>query len=574
MSQGGDESRSLWLQSDLRQEREALAEACRRSFWSFFRYCYVGRNPKLRLWVTPRIHQPLCDWLDHHSREWLDRRSRTMQSDEKEITHLLVVLPRNFGKTTIVTQAWTLWLHLQDPDLSTFIGSENLEMAEEWYKPLRTILEGSDSYPRFTELYGNWSSKVLWSADSLVHAARKAQARKDPSIGTWGVESGLTGSHPDVLVLDDPISYEKMVSVSNWLNYVNDHMDSLTPVINPDGMMVLVGTRYSDGDLLGRAITEQGVRSLAGMTPPGGVEVRPDGKWHLYFMAARDSAGVPVFPEVWSEKRLKDYERDKNAYYWAQVMNDPSSVEFNPLTRAQAEECWVEPKDVPTNLRYTIHCDTAFKRPDRMGRGDESVIQVWGHTRDGSGEVYFLEGHGSDKWRMEDFLAQLVSICHRYEVRGKRIWAMTDEQEQGGHEGSYELALNAAFNGSNVRHQPRLFILKRGITKKTPRIVAAASYWAEGYVRVVRGTSGAERLMDQMTRILTSKHDDWSDAAADVFTPDIYQPLRRSGQEPQPEAPRRPGDEVLKRLSNQAVIELYDRTYDRDGPPYQPVGGD
>jgi len=573
MSQGRDEKAvNYWLTWKTDAERELLAQLCRRSFWAFFKYCYVGSNPKLKLWLTERIHKPLCDWLELHGREWVERRARTTQSTEKEITNLLVILPRNFGKTTIVTQAWTLWLHLQDPDLSVFIGSENLAMACEWYKPLRTILAGGDEYPRFTEFYGNWTSKALWSSEALVTAARKSQARKDPSIGTWGVESGLTGSHPDVLILDDPTSYEKMVSIGNWLNYVNDHVDSLTPVLNPDGMMVFVGTRYSDGDHLGRAITEQGVRSASGMEPPGGVEVRPDGKWHLFFMAARDAAGKPVFPEVWSEKRLKDYERDKNSYYWAQVMNDPSSVEFNPLTRAQTEECWVEPKDVPSNLRYTIHCDTAFKRPSRQGHGDESVIQVWGHTRDGSGEVYYLEGYGSKSWRMEDFLGQLTSICHRYELKMKRIWAMTDESEQGGHDGSYELALAAAFNGSPCKHQPRLFVQKRGDTRKKSRIIQAASYWAESYVKLVRGAPGVERLVDQMTRIHTTKHDDWSDPAADVFCADIYQPLRRTGRDEQPPRPTSPTDATLKGvLTNDAATALYDRYFDRQQARYEPV---
>jgi len=200
------------------------------------------------------------------------------------------------------------------------------------------------------------------------------------------------------------------------------------------------------------------------------------------------------------------------------------------------------------------------------------VIQVWGHTRDGSGEVYYLEGFGSKSWRMEDFLAQLTSICHRYELKTKRIWAMTDESEQGGHDGSYELALAEAFNGSAAKHQPRLYVQKRGDTKKRSRIVQAASYWAEGYVKLVRGAPGAERLIDQMARILTTKHDDWSDPAADVFCADIYQPLRRAGGDAQPPPPRLPTDETLKgRLTNEAAVTLYDRYYDQRETRYEPV---
>lgn len=556
----------------LEAERELRADYSRGSFWYFLQDAFgIAHNPAMQRWLTPRVHHPLARWLQEHAETWLARR----RAGIKEITYLLVVVPRNFGKTTIGTRAFPLWLSLLDPDLSVYIGSENLESAVAFFKPLRSILDGEDPYAKFTWLYGNYYDKNRpWSTDELVHAARQSVARPDPSLGVWGVESGLTGCHPDVLILDDPTSYEKMASQSNWLQIVNDHVDSLTPVINPDGMMMFVGTRYHDGDHLGRAIREQGVASVSGMTPPGGIVTRKDGKWHLFFMAARDEKNKSVFPEVWSDQRLKDYEKDKNLYYWAQMMNDPASSEFNPLTRAQVEELWIEDKDVPRNLRYTVHMDTAFKTPTRQARGDESVIQVWGHARDGSGEVYFIEGHGSNVWRMDDFLRLLVQILQRYKASGRRISMMTDEREMGGKEGLWEGAIRTACASTHKVTMPPLLQLTRGDKKKIGRIVQAASYWAEGFVHLPRTAPGVARLVDQMTRIGASAHDDWADAGSDVFHEEVYRVTRSIEKDVQPPSPVRPGDDVLKRQwqLDQAAIEAYDRHYDRtEHNPYEPV---
>lgn len=549
-------------------ERLALAEACRSSFWLFLRYAFgLAENAKMRRWMYAPMHKPLCDWLQWHGEEWLARRAAGVEGQ----THLIVLVPRNFGKTTIVTRAFNLWLHLREPDLSTYIGSENLDRAIKFFKPLRSVIDGSDPYSLFTWLYGDWYNRDRpWATDQLVHAARKAVSRTDPSMAVWGVESGLTGAHPDVLILDDPTSYDKMAASSNWLNIVNDHIDSLLPVLNPDGMLLMVGTRYHDGDHMGRAIRDDGVRAVEGMRIPG-VDARDDGLWEVFFLAARDRAGNPTFPKVWSDERLKRYERQNNAHYWAQMMNEPSESEHNPLTRAKIEKLYCPPEEVPQTLRLTLHMDCAFHKPDHQRRGDESVIQVWGHERSGSGEVWYLEGRGANNWREEDFLKQVVFMVQRYKARGQRIMLLTDEQETGGHEGAWENRLRSAFAEANLV-MPRLVILKRGITQKVRRHIHAASFWAEGFVHLPKGAPGLEALVEQMSRIGGSRHDDWADCAADVFAEEVYVPMRRTEKDVQPERVLLPGDNVLRpMLTDQQAIALYDSYHGDLGSPYEPI---
>jgi hypothetical protein len=343
--------------------------------------------------------------------------------------------------------------------------------------------------------------------------------------------------------------------------------------LNPDGMLVFVGTRYHDGDHFGRAIRDQGLKSISGMPLPGVFE-KKDGLWDCFFLAARYADGTPTFPTVWDDDRLKRYEVSNNAHYWAQMMNAPSESEYNPLTRAKIERLLCEPKDVPRTLRLSMHMDCAFKKPDQQRRGDESVLQVWGHARDGSGEVWYLDGIGSNRWTEEKFLAQLILMVQKWRLRGYRIAVMTDEQEMGGHEGTWENRLRTGFADANTV-MPPFTVLKRGITKKEQRFIHAASFWADGYVHLPRGAPGLQSLINQMCSIGASAHDDWLDPAADVFHEEVYVPMRRFGKDAQPPRPERPGDEILKpvrAISLDDALRLYDRAHRTDNlAPYEPI---
>lgn len=510
------------LKWDSDAERDYWAAKCRDSFWWFFLVGWGAHYNPEGTFICDAVHKPLCDWFEAHVKDWLAKRG----TKERYRLSLAVLVPRRVGKSTIITQAGLAWLHLLDPNISTFIGSYNTEFAEDFLPPIKAILSGGDPYGRFTWLYGNWYDKErVWKTDQLTHAVRTNTTRRDPSFGTWGVEKGLTGRHPDVLCLDDPTTYEKMGTDFGWLQTVNQHIVSLEPVVESDGIVIWVGTRYSDADHFGHYLRREGIKTLTGMPMPD--LTATSGRWHVYFLQARDRAGRPVIPTVWGEQELKDFATQDPVRYASQAMNDPTTSVFSPLTRQQVDALMVDSKGIPLrNLSYTIHMDTAFKSAESQIRGDESVIQLWGHFRDGSGDVVFCGAWSSHLWRIEHFLDKLVQIVRQCRYEGKQIRLMTDEAEIGGKVGSWETVLNSAFNGANVR-MPPLILLHRGGKKKLARIIAGASYWIDGHVKLLRDAPGIDNLIGQMTKIGTSAHDDHADCASDVFNKEVYNIMHR-----------------------------------------------
>lgn len=556
--------RSKWR---LDLERELLSEGCRESFWLFAQHAFgIAHHPK-GYWLTERVHKPLCDWFQSHIEDWLQNRKITPSTDlaSRRQKRLLVIVPREFGKTTLITQAGTLWMHLRDPELSIYLGGESLEKAIDILRTPRTVLMGDDPSGRFAWLYGRgYQRGRLWRRDSLDHAYRVGVSRKDPSYGTWGVDVSITGKHPDALFFDDPISYDKMRRSANWRYDLQSHIASLEYILTMDGLLCFIGTRYHDGDHIGYALRYEGLRSVTGM--PGALKLKDDGLWDAYVLDSRDDTkgGAPTYPEVWPDWRLKKEEIKDNLKYNAQMRNNPGASEFNPFTEALLEECWVERKDVPKNLRISFHCDTAFKTLTGQVRGDNSVICVWGHSRDGSGDVYFLESASGVHWRSEDFLDQLVILLQKYRKLGRWPAIVTDELDLGGKRGAWESAVKNFCHVKNIP-MPNLLLINRGHgapKSKTARLIEAAAYWASGHVYLIKDAPGAQELGEQMCKIGVSEHDDFADASADVFHKDCYQPARRAG-DPDDLAPEpvQPWDEYLtgRKITNEEALRLYDR---------------
>jgi hypothetical protein len=526
---------------DYRLELDLLRIIGMRDFWSFFLYFFGdGLSPKGQKWIDPEIHEPLARWYQKHVDEWMENRANGIV-EQKDIA---VLVHREMGKSRMITAAGQLWLHLRDPEVSSYTGSESLELSAKLLNIMRAVLDGTDPYGLFHRIYGNWSTDARqWTAKAITHAARKETTRADPSLGTFAVETSIVGAHPDAIFYDDPISYDRMLTDANWLQAVNAQVTSQIPVLQSDGLRVWVGTRYADEDHFGIAFRSpeeggDGVASISGMDT-GVLQVHPGGKWHVYFLAGRDTEGKPTSPKVWPESRLVSFQRRNALHYASQIMNDPELSEFNPITKDQIKQCLIPAKEVPWSaLRFGISTDIAFWDGKSREKKDESVIMVHGYTRNGSGDVYVVEAHGSATWRMEDFGHRLVAIVQRYRRQGRRITGISGEVAMSGLKGSFAANLRNFFADAN-EPMPTYFEFGRGGTRKVERMVAAASFWVDGHVRVVEGSPGSERLMEQMSKIgqymvRPRLRNDWVDAHSDAFQPEFYQPMRRQGPQRPP----------------------------------------
>lgn len=518
-----------WAGAD---EIDLLRDGCRRDFWLFFKYAFgAALNPRAARWVNNDLHRPIAQWFQEHVDQWFHWR----RSGVGRKKNLAVLVHRRIGKTTMITRAGQLWIHLRDPESASATGSENTILAGKMLAAMKAVLDGSDPHALFTKFYGNWASDArTWTGKEIVHSARRNTSRQDPSLSIFGVETSITGSHPDCVFYDDPISYEAIRKDSRWISSVVEQASSVFPALESDALIVWVGTRYSSADHFGTMLSpdEQGVADVCGMQRESQFEITPDGKWDVYFLAGRDAEGKPTTPHIWPESEMKTFEKMSPLKFAAQILNNPSESETNPITSDQIRQCVVKKEDVPWGmLTYAITCDTAFATGDRQIGKDETVMIVHGYPRDGSGLVYVVEGYGSKTWRAEDFAKLLVSTVQRYRRQGKKVLYLTDERETS-KSGSWQIVLRNYFADVN-EPLPNFVTFDRWKMKsKKDRIHGATMFWVDGRVKIVDGAPGTKQLMDQLLMVGEIMNNprlknDWVDAHADAFEDPLYQPARR-----------------------------------------------
>jgi hypothetical protein len=510
---------------DINAEREFWRRKCIDSFWYFFRVAYgYDYNPKGAAgpspWMEEKTHKPLCDWFEHHALEWLAARKAGRGKQKK----LMVIVPRDFGKTTLLAAGGQAWLHLHDPELATYTGCETITRGREILSSIKSVIGGEDRHARYTWLYGSQKHlKRRWKLDAVVTAARTNLSRRDASYGVWAVESGLVGMHPDCCFLDDPNTYERMDRDKEWLDIVNRHVDTLIPVFQKDALWVFTLTRYGEGDHAGKSIKHEGVRSVTGMPMPG-LKVEEDGSWDLFFLDAQDEAGTPTMPLIWPPERIKDFERRNPTRYWAQVRNNPVQNPYNILPYSAVERMVCDDKDVDLKkLRVSLHFDTAFKNVRRRARGDYSVVSAVGHEPK-TGVCVFLGAHGSTDWDSERFAKQFCDDIKFWRSRCARVSCMTDEDDIGGKPGVWEAFVKTKLMSAGIALLPPLLMINRSNNmRKEERLANVAALWRDGRMKLLRGAAGLDVLMRQMSQIGTAQdNDDYMDATADCFNKQVY----------------------------------------------------
>lgn len=535
-------------------ERELLAHGCYYSFWHFVRHAYgAGHldNPEGG-WLDPHVHKPFCDWLQSIVERWLA--DRKMQKQER--WYILVDAARNTGKSVIVTKALTAWIHLRSPDTTSVIDSVTMDLSLKFADVIRKLWSAADPYALFPWLYGRWDGTDTWTRSRFDSKAKRINV-SEASIECASVEVGIAGRHPSHAVTDDPITIEKLREKGNWIELSKKHVDALYPALQNYSLYIICATPYADNDVLTTVMREDGIREVHGHPLPKEYAefIKPTGKWFMYHMPAADEDGNPLVPTRWSKAALDEWARKQPAEYASQGLLRPGSGETVPLTAEQLEKMRCRRKDAPSNLVLSIHLDTAFKSQKRVNSGDESVIEVWGH-HPSNGDVYFLEGHGG-RWRVEEFTDKLVATVQRLRASGKRIKYLTDEASIGGKHGVWRKHLQSCFANADMFLPPFLEIQRAGHAKEE-RIREAAGYWVDGHVHLVDDAPCLPRLIWQMSRIGVSAHDDWADAAADVFHPEVYRPFTPNTGTTKPPEPRRPFDNELKG-QQQWALNAYDQ---------------
>lgn len=182
--------------------------------------------------VTPFTHRPLINAL------------------ESPTTRKLICVPRGSLKSSLGCVAYPIWLLLNNPNLRILIDSELFSNSATFLREIKGHLTGPD----MTLVFGDFKTKT-WNEDEIV-IKQRTKILKEPSITVGGVGTTRVGQHYDVIIGDDYNSPKNSNTIEKAQKVI-DHYKYNLSILEPEGTYVIIGTRYSENDLIGWVLREQ-----------------------------------------------------------------------------------------------------------------------------------------------------------------------------------------------------------------------------------------------------------------------------------------------------------------------------
>lgn len=390
-----------------------------------------------------------------------------------EIDRLAVFMPPGSAKSTYASVLFPAWYLAQHPDHVLIAASHTQELADHWGRRVRNLI-GAE-----TKALG-----IGLAPDSA--AAGRWELTTGGGYFAAGIGGSVTGRRADLAIIDDPVKSRQDADSETARNRVWEwYSADLYTRLKPGARIVLIQTRWHEDDLAGRLLAQG------------------DG-WEVINLPAlaeeEDALGRAVGEPLWPEwEGAEDLARKRRAVgersWLALYQQRPTADQGTYFRREWFDNRWT---DKPPHLNVYISGDFAVTPDD----GDFTELAVWGVNREG--DVYALDWwHGQtsadiwvtallslvQRWRPLFFVGETGPIRRAVEPLMARMM-----QERG----IYCAMEWLPHGGGNKESQARSF----------------QAMAAQQRIRFPDDSVWAERVLDQLMRFPTAKHDDAVDACS------------------------------------------------------------
>lgn len=160
-------------------------------------------------------------------------------------TRKLICVPRGTFKSSIGIVAYSIWLLLNNPNHRILIDSEKYENSKNFIREIKGKFES----PLMRQLFGEFRSPDNWTEGSIT-IRQRTKVYPQSSITASGIGAGKVGQHYDVIIHDD-LNSDKNSATPELRKKIIDHYKMNTSILEPGGIMVIIGTRYAQDDVIG-----------------------------------------------------------------------------------------------------------------------------------------------------------------------------------------------------------------------------------------------------------------------------------------------------------------------------------
>jgi len=439
--------------SDLRDQLEAAdRQFGRESLFYFTKFCLGYAE------LQPNPHKEVCKFAEDIAGK--DRFGLDLE-------------PRGSFKTSIFSQALPVWLLLRNPNVRILLDSQVLQNSMDNLGVVKAHLASE----RFRYLFGDYCGNH-WSQEEITISKRTMHNLKEPSVRCASPERVQVGPHYDFIIADDLVSDINSKTLEQR-RMVKDHFRLLFSLLEPDGKIIVVGTRWHYDDVYDMIAREF-----------------PEFKTRIMDAETSGLNGGLYFPERLDKQFLTDQRRRLGRdFYNAQYRNDPAPLDGD----AAFQRSWFKRYDTKPSGCY------GFIAVDPGGANNDSdewvMLSAYCHW---NGDLYYedmIRGNfrSGQAWNMLfDLAARVDPITIALETTGPQKYLLESLQDEMRRRGKY-LNVTPLAHGPDTSKEIRILRLQ-------PRYQCGAMYHSHQM----------EPFEEQLLRFPKGK-DDMVDAAAMIL---------------------------------------------------------
>jgi hypothetical protein len=268
-----------------------------------------------------------------------------------KLKRLIVCLPPRHSKSEFASTYFPSWMMGRKPDLKIIQTTHTAELAVQVGRKVRNLIDSDDYSQIFPDvkLQSDNKSAGRWTTN---HEGESFYA---------GVGGAITGRGADLLIIDDPHSEQDAMSPTAMESAYDWYTSGPRQRLQPGGIIIIVMTRWSTKDLVGKVLKNQGKDEHAD-------------QWEVVeFPAIMPESETPLWPEFWKKEELLSVKASLPISKWnAQWMQNPTA-EAGSIVKREWWRKWEN--DWVPSYEYVIQSyDTAFSKKETA---DYSAITTW-----------------------------------------------------------------------------------------------------------------------------------------------------------------------------------------------------
>lgn len=160
---------------------------------------------------------------------------------------VIITIPPRHGKSMLCSQYFPAWYLGNHPNKSIITATYGQELADDFGRKVRDQM--------ISPIYQGVFGTTRLRADTK--AVGRMLTTKDGTYIAVGVGGAITGRGGDVILVDDPIKNREEADSQDRLDKVFDWYRSvLYTRLMPGGSIIVIMTRWSENDLVGRLIEQ------------------------------------------------------------------------------------------------------------------------------------------------------------------------------------------------------------------------------------------------------------------------------------------------------------------------------